>query len=40
MGTGVVFWAVVVGALGFAAAVGLAVALLPPHAGEDEFRAV
>ena len=40
MSTGVVFWAVVVAALGFAAAVGLAVALLPPHGGEDEPRIV
>jgi ABC-type transporter Mla subunit MlaD len=39
MSTGVVFWIAVVGGLGFAAAVGLAVALLPPHGGEDEFRA-
>jgi hypothetical protein len=40
MNTGVGFWLVVVGGIGLAAAVGLAVALLPPHDGEDEFRAV
>ena len=40
MSTGVVFWVVVVSALGLAAALGLAVALLPPHGGEDEFRIV
>ena len=39
MSTGVVFWVVLVGALAFAAVVGLAVALLPPNGGEDEFRA-
>ena len=40
MSTGVVFWAVVIAALGFATAVGLAVALLPPHGGEDDARIV
>ena len=40
MSTGVVFWVVVVCALGLATAVGLAVALLPPHGGEDEARPV
>jgi hypothetical protein len=40
MSTGIVFWSVVVGALGFAAAVGLAVALLPRHDAEDVVRAV
>jgi hypothetical protein len=38
MSTGVSFWAAVIGALAFAAAVGLVVALLPPHGGEDETR--
>jgi hypothetical protein len=38
MSTGIGFWLVVVAALGLAAAVGLAVALLPSHGGEDEFR--
>ena len=38
MSTGVVFWLVVVAGIGCAAAVGLAVALLPPHGGEDELR--
>ncbi|HEV3404187.1 MAG TPA: hypothetical protein VG073_07845 [Gaiellaceae bacterium] len=38
MSTGVIFWVVVVGAVAFAAAIGLAVALLPPHGGEDEIR--
>jgi hypothetical protein len=40
MNTDFVFWIVVVSALGLAAAIGFAVALLPPHGGEDEFRAV
>jgi hypothetical protein len=39
MSTGVVFWIALVGGLGVAVAVGLAVALLPPHGGEDEYRA-
>jgi hypothetical protein len=38
MSTGVSFWAVVIGAIALAAAVGLMVALLPPHGGEDEIR--
>ena len=38
MSTGVSFWAVVIGAIAFAVAVGLVVALLPPHGGEDEIR--
>ena len=40
MSTGVVYRAVMVSALGFATAVGLAVALLPPHGGEDDSRIV
>jgi hypothetical protein len=36
MSTAIIFWVVVVGALAFAAAVGLAVALVPPHSGEDD----
>jgi hypothetical protein len=40
MSTGVVFWIAVVAGVGFAAAVGLAVALLPPHGGEDEHPAI
>jgi hypothetical protein len=39
MSTGVVFWIILAGGIGLAAAVGLAVALLTPHGGEDELRA-
>jgi hypothetical protein len=35
-----VFWTVLAAALALAALVGIAVALLPPHGGEDEPRAV
>jgi hypothetical protein len=40
MSTGFVFWLALVSAVGLAAAVGLAVALLPPHGGEDDVRAI
>jgi hypothetical protein len=40
MSTGLGFWLAVVAAVGFAAAIGFALALLPPHGGEDESRAV
>jgi hypothetical protein len=38
MDTGVVFWLTVVAALAAAVALGLALANLPRHGGEDDFR--